>query len=92
MILWDKSKDARLREERGISFEDVVENIASGHVLDILEHSTRRNQKIFVIVLKGRLHAVPFLSDDEGKIVLKTIYPSRKLERRYGKKEWQNQT
>lgn len=94
MILWDETdetKDAKLRKERGVSFEDVVERIFSSEVLDVLEHHTRRNQKIFVIALKGRIHAVPFLSDADGNIVLKTIYPSRKLERRYGKRQNQRQ-
>jgi uncharacterized DUF497 family protein len=91
VILWDETKDAKLRKERGVSFEDVVERIVSSEVLDVLEHHTRRNQKIFVIALKGRIHAVPFLSDADGNIVLKTIYPSRKLERRYGKRQNQRQ-
>jgi uncharacterized DUF497 family protein len=90
VILRDETKNAKLLKERGVSFEDVVERIVAGGVLDILEHHTRRNQKIFVMTLKGRIHAVPFLSDEDGNIILKTIYPSRKLERRYGKK--QNQT
>ena len=59
MILWNETKDAKLRKERGVSFEDVVERIVSSDVLDILEHRTRKNQKIFVIALKGRIHAVP---------------------------------
>ncbi len=91
MILWDEAKDAKLRKERGVSFEDVVEGIVSDSVLDVLEHRVRRNQKILVIALKGRIHAVPFLSDEDGNMVLKTIYPSRKLERRYGKGQGQNQ-
>ncbi len=86
MIVRDETKNAKLFKERGVSFEDAVERIVSGDALDILEHYTRRNQKIFVIGLKGRIHAVPLLADEDGNIVLKTIYPSRKLEKRYGKK------
>ena len=29
----------------------------------------------------------PFVWDEDGNIVLKTVYPSRKLERRYGKRQ-----
>jgi uncharacterized DUF497 family protein len=85
VILWDEQKDEKLRKERGVCFEEVVERIVSNEILGILEHRTRKNQKIFVLVLKGRIHAVSFLWDEDGNIFLKTIYPSRKLQRRYGK-------
>ncbi len=85
MILWDERKDRKLRKERGICFEEVVEKIVADEILDVLEHRTRKHQKIFVVALKGRVHAVPFLQDEDGNIILKTIYPSRKLQRRYGK-------
>ena len=85
MILRDEEKDEKLRKERGVCFEVVVEKIVTNEILDILEHRNRKNQKIFVIFLKGRIHAVPFLRDEDGNMFLKTIYPSRKLQRRYGK-------
>jgi hypothetical protein len=65
----------------------IVERIAANEILEILEHRTRKNQKIFAINLNGRIHAVPFLLDESGNIILKTIYPSRKLQRIYGKKK-----
>ena len=67
-------------------FEDIVVEITSNSILDILEHRVRKKQKIFVVDLNGRIYAVPFLSDADGNIILKTIYPSRKLPRRYCKK------
>ncbi|MGD0308921.1 MAG: hypothetical protein ABSC02_06490 [Acidobacteriota bacterium] len=86
MIAWDESKNEKLEVERGVRFEDIVAEIISGHVLDILEHRVRKNQKILVVDLNGRIYAVPFLLDEDGNMILKTIYPSRKLQRRYGKK------
>lgn len=62
-----------------------MEKIARGQVLDILEHRTRKHQKIFVIRLHGRVFAVPFVFGNDGDIFLKACYPSRKLQRRYGK-------
>jgi uncharacterized DUF497 family protein len=85
VIFWDEEKNTRLQKERGICFEDVVERIISNGIVDILEHHTRKNQKIFVVVLNERVHAVPFIWDEDGNIFLKTIYPSRKLQKRYGK-------
>ena len=85
MIAWDESKNEKLEVERGVRFEDIVAEIIADHVLDILEHRARKNQKILVVDLEGRIYAVPFLLDEDGNMILKTIYPSRKLQRRYGK-------
>jgi uncharacterized DUF497 family protein len=85
VIFWDEEKNTKLRKERGVCFEEVVERIVSNGIVDILEHRTRKNQKIFVVMLNGRIHAVPFIWDEGGNIFLKTIYPSRRLQRRYGK-------
>jgi uncharacterized DUF497 family protein len=85
VILWDEAKDQKLRKERGVCLEEVVEKVVTNDILDVLEHRTRKNQKIFVLALNGRIHAVPFLRDEDGNISLKTIYPSSKLGRRYGK-------
>ena len=38
---WDDAKNAKLRAERGIGFEDVVFHIERGDLLDILEHANR---------------------------------------------------
>lgn len=86
MIVWDETKNEKLAAGRGVRFEDIVVEIISNNVLDILEHRLRKNQKNFVVDLNGRIYAVPFLLDADGNMVLKTIYPSRKLQRRYGKK------
>jgi uncharacterized DUF497 family protein len=85
VILWDEEKNAKIRKERGVSFEEIVQKIAGEEILDILEHRTRKHQKIFVVVLNGKIHAVPFIWDEDGNMFLKTIYPSRKLQKRYGK-------
>ncbi len=86
MIVWDEAKNQKLAAERGVRFEDIVAEIVSGRILDILEHRVRKTQKILVVELNGRIHAVPFLLDVDGNMILKTIYPSRKLQRLYGKK------
>ena len=92
MIAWDESKNEKLEMERAVRFEDIVAEIISGRILDILEHRARKNQKILVIDLNSRIYAVPFLLNEDGNMILKTIYPSRKLQRRYGKKTRQAKT
>src|SRR5688572_26804171 len=77
---WDDAKNAKLRTERGIGFEDVVFHIERGDLLDILEHpNTDRyaSQRIFVVRREDYVFLVPFV-EDEHTVFLKTIIPSRK--------------
>ena len=49
---WDDAKNAKLRAERGIGFEDGVFHIERGDLLDILEHPNSdryAGQRIFVV-------------------------------------------
>ena len=83
MIIWDENKDLKLKIERNISFEEVSELILTNQYLDILEHPTKPEQKIFVIEIDNYTYAVPFIIDENSNIVLKTVYPSRKLHKKY---------
>lgn len=56
----------------------------SEEYLDILENPKRANQLLFVLSLRNYTHAVPFIIDENERIVLKTIFPSRKLHKKYG--------
>lgn len=84
MISWNEEKNQILKEKRGICFEEAVAEIKDGHLLDLIPHPTRTNQSIYIIRLKGYTHAVPFVLDDEGNVFLKTIYPSREFQKKYG--------
>jgi len=82
---WDDAKNAKLKKERGIFFEEIVFHIERGDILDILEHPNQDRylgQKIFVINVEGYAYLVPFL-ETEDEVVLKTIIPSRKATKRY---------
>lgn len=84
-LRWDPEKNALLVETRGISFEAIEAAIASGCLLDILEHVNQErypNQRLFVVRIEEYVFLVPFVEDEES-IFLKTIYPSRKATRRY---------
>jgi hypothetical protein len=53
--------------------------------LDIVEHPNQvhyEDQRIIVIKISGYVYLVPFAEDDE-KIFLKTIIPSRKATKKY---------
>jgi hypothetical protein len=92
MIRWDEDKDAWLVHERGVSFQEIADIIPHGDYLDILEHPGRPNQYIFVLRLHDYVWVVPFTIDDEETIFLKTTFPSRKFNKRYGGIHERNQT
>ena len=82
---WDQQKNAELKRERDISFEEALVAIEEGNILDIVEHPNKKrypNQKIFVIKINNYAYLVPFAEDDE-KLFLKTIIPSRKATKQY---------
>jgi uncharacterized DUF497 family protein len=82
---WDDAKNAKLRTERGIGFEDIVFHIERGDLLDILEHPNPdryADQRIFVVRREDYVYLVPFV-EDENTLFLKTIIPSRKATKEY---------
>jgi len=84
-IEWNKLKNSRLRNERGIGFEDVLTALHSDGLLDMITHPNQQNhsnQKVFVICVNDYVYIIPYVEDEE-KIFLKTIYPSRKMTKKY---------
>ena len=88
MIVWDEDKNIRLKLGRNVSFEQISRIILEEDFIDILEHPKRHDQKIFVIELNDYVYAVPFVVDENENIVLKTAFPSRKLNKKYRGKKW----
>jgi uncharacterized DUF497 family protein len=84
-ITWDPEKNKRLKQERDVSFEDVVFHILVGGILDTFEHPNQERypgQQIHVIEMEGYAYLVPFL-ETEDEVFLKTIIPSRKATKTY---------
>jgi uncharacterized DUF497 family protein len=82
---WNEEKNFKLKEERGVCFEDVVFKIEMGEILDLLEHPNKKrypNQRIFVVEIDGYAYLVPFVETEE-EVFLKTIIPSRKATKKY---------
>ena len=82
---WDDEKNAKLKAERGIGFEDVIFHIERGDLLDILTHPNPERygrQRIFVVRREDYVYLVPFV-EDEHTVFLKTIIPSRKATKQY---------
>ena len=81
---WNEEKNELLKEERQVSFEEVVLYIELGFLLDVLEHPNEekyKGQKIFVVQIDDYAYLVPFVEDDH-EVFLKTIIPSRKATRK----------
>jgi uncharacterized DUF497 family protein len=83
-VVWDEEKNAVLKQERGISFEEIAGMILDGNYLEIVENPTRENQQYFILTIRDYTWVVPFLLDDSKTIILKTAFPSRKYHRRFG--------
>jgi uncharacterized DUF497 family protein len=82
---WDEDKNKILRETREICFEDVILSLEDGKLLDIVPHFNLEkypNQKLFIVLIKDYTYYVPFVEDDE-KVFLKNIIPSRKYHKIY---------
>ncbi|MEG3438531.1 DUF4258 domain-containing protein [Pannus brasiliensis CCIBt3594] len=71
--------------ERGIAFEEVVRAIESGELLAILDPPNPERypgQRISIVKIREYADRVPYV-EDETEIFLKTIIPSRKMQKRY---------
>ncbi|MCI0445310.1 BrnT family toxin [bacterium] len=79
---WDKKKNEKLVQERGISFETIVLQIEAGNVIAIVRGEGKfRHQKQYIVEFNNYVYIVPFVEGPEV-IFLKTIIPSRKLTKR----------
>ena len=82
---WNPDKNATLKAERGISFENMVIAIQSGGLLDVLAHPNDEkypNQRILVVEHDSYVYLLPFV-EEEDFFFLKTAIPSRKATKDY---------
>ena len=82
---WSPEKNQLLLVDRGITFERIVFEIASGNELAVLEHPNQEKypgQKISMVQVDDYVYAVPFI-ETETEIFLKTIIPSRKATKQF---------
>ena len=83
---FSKEENLILKETRKISFEDVIEAVKKGKILADLEHAGKKysGQRLLIIQIKKYVYVVPYIINIKAKkIFLKTIYPSRKLTKKY---------
>jgi uncharacterized DUF497 family protein len=82
---WSREKNELLKQQRVISFEEIVFHIQRGDIADLLEHPNQSrypDQRVFVVIADQYAYLVPFVETDK-EVILKTIIPSRKATKRY---------
>lgn len=81
-----------LKEERNISFEQIIIHLSRGDLWKVTDHPDQSNypgQKQYFVVVDGYIYIVSYVVEKEY-IFLKTIIPSRKAAKMY-KEEQENQ-
>ena len=82
---WNLEKNEWLKQNRGISFEDIVLRINMDCILAVVDHPNQKkypDQKIMIVNVNGYAYMVPFILQEKGAF-LKTIIPSRKHTKKY---------
>ena len=82
LFAWDETKSAKLKEERGASFEELREEILEGGLLGSEENPSKEGQFLLIVRLESEVWAV--VAERRGeRIRLVTAYPSRKWRKKY---------
>ncbi len=81
---WNDDKNTLLKETRNVCFEDIITSIHEGKLLDIVKNSSANHPEQYCLIVEVMkyVHIVPFAKNDDI-FFLKTIYPSRKLTKKY---------
>ena len=85
IIRCSEEKNQLLQIQRKLSFEMVLDKIEKKEILSRRSHPDKErysHQYIFVLELNGYICYVPFV-ENENEIFLKTIIPSRKLNKAF---------
>jgi uncharacterized DUF497 family protein len=82
---WNSEKNAKLLAERSISFEDIQVAIEEDGLMAVIEHPNTKkypSQQVLLVACNEYMYLVPFVEDEE-KIFLKTIIPSRQMTKKF---------
>ena len=82
---WDPEKNEWLKENRGISFEEISLLLSNGVLWKRTKHPNQKeypNQEVFLIPIDNYIYFVPYVIDGET-IFLKTAFSNRKATKDY---------
>ena len=72
-IRWDLNKSEKLKRERGVSFEEIIQ----AKLLAVKKHPNRIHQSVMLFEYQHYIWVVPYVANGD-EIFLKTLFPSRK--------------
>ena len=84
-IDWSSEKNDWLEKSRGVSFEILAEKILRNEILDDIAHPNKEKypgQFMFIIEIEAYCYAVPYVETETG-VFLKTVFPTRKMTKKY---------
>ena len=83
---WNEEKNNWLKITRWISFESVVTAIQGSNLLDNIPHPNQEkypHQRMFVVKINNYACVIPYVVTEEKNVFLKTIFLSRKYNKKY---------
>lgn len=85
--IYNHAKNVKLLNERGgIGFEEIIQSIADGNLLDIKLHHNQeqyKGQKILYVQMITQVYAVLYIKGDKDAMFLNTLLPSRKAKKEF---------
>ena len=82
---WNPEKNEWLKQNRNISFEQVIFHLSRGDVWKVADHPDQEkypDQKIYFVIIDNYVFMVPHVIQRDT-IFLKTIIPTRKATKAY---------
>jgi hypothetical protein len=79
-------KNHWLKENRNISFEEVIAALEDKRLIEVIEHPNKAkypNQNMYVLEINNYIYLVPFVQTSKNSVFLKTIFRSRKATKQY---------
>lgn len=77
-LRWSFEKNERLKQERGVSFEQLV----NARFIGIEKHRSKSHQRLIIFEFRRYAWVVPYV-EDKNTYFLKTAFPSRKHTKKY---------
>jgi uncharacterized DUF497 family protein len=83
-FVWNEEKNTYLKNNRSVSFEDVINAINDGRLLEICYNQKKnyKNQQLIIVWINNYTYVIPCIISG-NEIFLKTIYPSRVFMNKY---------
>jgi uncharacterized DUF497 family protein len=86
---WNPEKNEWLKENRNISFEQIIFHLGQGDIWYTADHPDQEKypgQRIYFVIIENFIYLVPHVVETKF-IFLKTIIPSRKATKDYFKEK-----